>query len=650
MSASEKLEAALAYAARGYAVLPLQSCPNGACSCSKPKTCEHPGKHPRTEHGKDDATTDAAAIRAWWKRWPDANIGLSMGASGLAGADVDVRDGKVGLETWLDLKDELGAGIEDTAVVETPTGGLHFYYEAGPYRILSAENGLGMHVDVKAEGGYLVAPPSSIGAVEYAWAEGHELDRLAALPEALGTKLAYRTKKPKPAEGQAEERLVKGMPGGRHGGLMTLAVKMRNAGAGAEEIGAALHIAGAKRCSPPYTDADKIDGIVRWVMDLEAGKAQASASAEGYDLAPLDWQALLRDGVPEVEYISEPYLPKLARIWVWGQTGSMKSLWCLHEAARLSREGVRVSYFSEENPIGEELRRLSRMAPSSDYFRMFHRTGMDLADDKWIDALLAATKGDAVAFLDSWTDLWSGDEDSNRDMQKFDAGVLKPLQAQGVTPVVIHHMGHQQMFSDRGGATAGRGASSLGQKADVTLTFKSAGDDRFTIVYGKSRIGGTHHPPCSFKVEDTDDGRVEIAACESPEDRAVAELAETAAQAVLTAPRGYLTTTELRVVIGGSKSHQTAALALLGVDSRVHAGVEKVQTRDGKFRDSKVWRPAGGALGDGFDFAADGGVNASTHPPIGVGDGFMGSIPMPSNPSAKSGDGLGSTSTDGSAP
>jgi len=372
--------------------------------------------------------------------------------------------------------------------------------------------------------------------------------------------------------------------------------------------------------------------------------------AEGYELAPLDWQALLRDGVPEVEYIREPYLPKGARIWVWGQTGSMKSLWCEHEAASLSREGVRVSYFAEENPIAEELRRLAKLQPDPAHFRMFHRTGMDLADEKWVDALLAATKGDAVAFLDSWTDLWSGDEDSNRDMQKFDAAVLKPLQAQGVTPVVIHHMGHQQMFSDRGGATAGRGASSLGQKADVTLTFKSAGDDRFTIVYGKSRIGGLHHPECSFKVEDTDDGRIEIAETGSPEECAVEHLAELAVKAVLTAPRGYLTTTELRIAIGGRKERQTAAFAFLETDARVHAGVEKVQTRDGKSRDSKVWRPAGGVLEEGFDFAADGGLSGTTYPPIGVGDRLPTSILLPSDQSRDVGEHLGSTSTEEETP
>ena len=303
--------------------------------------------------------------------------------------------------------------------------------------------------------------------------------------------------------------------------------------------------------------------------------------------------------MPEVQYIREPYLPKLARIWVWGQTGSMKSLWCEHEAASLSREGVRVSYFSEENPLAEELRRLERLRPDPAYFRLFHRTGMDLTDEHWVAALLAATAGDEVVFMDSLTDLWSGDEDKNREVQQFDAAVLKPLQAQGVTPVTVHHMGHQQMFSNRSGATAGRGASSLGQKADVTLEFKAAGDNRFTIVYGKCRIGGIHVPQRSYQVEDTDDGRIEIVECASSDERGVEELAEKAVQAVLTVPQGYLTTTELRIAMGGSRSRQSEALLLLEHDDRVSVGDEKVRVKDGKRRDSQGLASRRGALGAG---------------------------------------------------
>ncbi len=40
------------------------------------------------------------------------------------------------------------------------------------------------------------------------------------------------------------------------------------------------------------------------------GDGDNGTGDDGYDLTPLDWPALLRDGVPEVEYISEPYLPR----------------------------------------------------------------------------------------------------------------------------------------------------------------------------------------------------------------------------------------------------------------------------------------------------------------------------------------------------
>jgi len=334
----------------------------------------------------------------------------------------------------------------------------------------------------------------------------------------------------------------------------------------------------------------------------------APVAADGLVLVPLDWPTLLRDGVPPVEYIAEPYFPKGARIWVWGATGTAKSLYCLWQATRLSREGVRVAYFSEENTIQEDLRRLSKLEPDAEHFRMFHRTGMDLADANWIAAMLVATAGDDLVFLDSWTDLWSGDENENRDVQRFDATVLKPLQAQGATPVVIHHTGHRQMFSDRAGATAGRGASALGQKADVVLEFKDAGEGRFTIVYGKCRIGGIRQPQRCFIVQDTDDGRVDVTPAESPEELAVLQLADKMVGAILTSSEHQLTTNKLRLMVGGRREHQTAAMALLEVDSRVRCDIAKVQTADGKRRNAKVWRSAdGNPLGERFDILADGG-------------------------------------------
>src|SRR5688500_3317712 len=73
------LDYALAYARRGWAVFPVHTIVHGACSCTK--SCgKQAGKHPRTQHGHRDATTDPAIIRKWWTQWPDANIGIATGA------------------------------------------------------------------------------------------------------------------------------------------------------------------------------------------------------------------------------------------------------------------------------------------------------------------------------------------------------------------------------------------------------------------------------------------------------------------------------------------------------------------------------------------------------------------------------------------
>ena len=73
------LESALHYGRRGWPVFPLHSVrrrpvfvPAGLRRNS--------GKHPRTEHGLLDATTDPDRIRSWWARWPDANVGIPTGA------------------------------------------------------------------------------------------------------------------------------------------------------------------------------------------------------------------------------------------------------------------------------------------------------------------------------------------------------------------------------------------------------------------------------------------------------------------------------------------------------------------------------------------------------------------------------------------
>ena len=59
------LQAALAHADRGWPVFPVHSLREYGCSCGKPD-CDSPGKHPRTNHGFKDVTTDTQQVKHWW--------------------------------------------------------------------------------------------------------------------------------------------------------------------------------------------------------------------------------------------------------------------------------------------------------------------------------------------------------------------------------------------------------------------------------------------------------------------------------------------------------------------------------------------------------------------------------------------------------
>lgn len=147
------LDLALAYAARGWAVLPLLK---GT-------------KKPATSHGFKDATTDPVSIRRWWSMYPDANVGIATGiVSGIVVVDVDCKAGAKGFESLRALPE-----LPETFQVETPSGGEHFYFAVSePW---SGGEHLGSGIDFKADGGYVVAPGSMAGGGTYSIVNDVEL-------------------------------------------------------------------------------------------------------------------------------------------------------------------------------------------------------------------------------------------------------------------------------------------------------------------------------------------------------------------------------------------------------------------------------------------------------------------------------------------
>ena len=150
------LRQALEYAKRGWAVFTVWRCyPDGTCRCPKGQECDRPGKHPRPRYGHNAATTDTTQIRGW--KWETANIGIATGAtSGLVVLDIDSLKG--GEASMNKLIDRLGR-LPKTLKVRTGHG-WHLYFEHPGGRLKTIADAIAPGVDIRADGGYVVAPPS----------------------------------------------------------------------------------------------------------------------------------------------------------------------------------------------------------------------------------------------------------------------------------------------------------------------------------------------------------------------------------------------------------------------------------------------------------------------------------------------------------
>jgi predicted P-loop ATPase len=269
------------YLAQGWAVFPVYEIgPDGKCACGSPpgRSCS-PGKHPRTARGLRDATTDPRVAAAWWAQWPSANVGVATGkASGLVVVDLDVKPAQGGrpaldgVSELVRLEAEHGA-LPDTLRSRTGRGGLHlfFAYPDGVERIKSSAGEVAPGVDVRAEGGYVVVPPSNHESGQrYRWLNP-DVRQLAELPGWLLERLSARRRRPAAPSTGATASGREFPEGKRNAGLTAVAGRLRRAGLDAAAIEAALLVENATRCKPP----------------LEAGEvAKIAASVSRYDPAP----------------------------------------------------------------------------------------------------------------------------------------------------------------------------------------------------------------------------------------------------------------------------------------------------------------------------------------------------------------------------
>lgn len=269
------LAAALSYANRGWPVLPIRpesKVPFGALA----------------RHGLQNATTDPGTIRQWWTAAPTANVGIRTGViSGLVVLDVDPR--RWGDEALRELEHQHGK-IPETVEVLTGGGGRHiFFTHPGPAAVIRNAAGLAglPGLDLRGDGGYVVAPPSlHASGRTYEWEASSHPDQvpIAPMPGWLLALVQPRatTVGPPPLQDAIGD-------GNRNSTLASLAGVMRHRGMTVEAIRAALLAENVRRCVPPLPPAE-VERIATSIgrydpgsNGIRGGKSRASAVLELVD-------------------------------------------------------------------------------------------------------------------------------------------------------------------------------------------------------------------------------------------------------------------------------------------------------------------------------------------------------------------------------
>src|SRR6516162_259501 len=139
---TDMLAAALKYARHGTPIFPVDPA----------------DKSPLCAHGFHDATANERQVRRWWRRWPNAMIGMPTGPrTRIWVLDVDAE--LIATHPMARLY-AIHGPLPNTAASDTPRGGMHFFFRWDGANIRNSIGKLGPGVDVRGVGGYVVIPPS----------------------------------------------------------------------------------------------------------------------------------------------------------------------------------------------------------------------------------------------------------------------------------------------------------------------------------------------------------------------------------------------------------------------------------------------------------------------------------------------------------
>lgn len=248
---NEIFDAAIKYAKRGWSVFPVRK-----------------NKTPYTNNGFKDATTDPQVITNWWKKFPDANVAIATGSksNGLVIIDIDIDEDKGihGDESFQDWCNDEGLYIDSLTAV-SGRGGKHLYFTSTEK--YGCKIGALPGVDIKGEGGYIIAPPSIHENGNAYFFDGDEdEDEIVCLQEDSDAEYFFNEMfKGSSGENKPLEIPKEVNEGSRNDMIFKMAASLQARGTADDIILAACQGYNEKNCHPPLSD-EELEGIVTNVL------------------------------------------------------------------------------------------------------------------------------------------------------------------------------------------------------------------------------------------------------------------------------------------------------------------------------------------------------------------------------------------------
>ncbi len=453
-------------------------------------------------------------VEAWLAKHPDSNWGIDAGKSGLLIVDVDTKQGKQGAASFEEL--DLVHGMPPTFTVKTPSGGFHHYYQG------SSRNRIGMMpgIDIRAAGGYVVAPGSTIAGVPYEIISDIKpktapgwLVSMVGVPKAADSNrdtLPCLVDEARAHENAVEyatlaEPAIEGLGGDTR--TFVVACQLRDLGVSQEACLDILLQHWNPRCEPPWDERDlerKVIHAYRYAKDRPGNESPEAKNLEATQIFDSPVSSVARPAVTLRKY-DDIGLRSLPREWVvedWiplgpaaftlftGDGGTGKSIVSIDLGLAVAGgdtwHGIQttqmpVLYISCEDDEDEIDRRVyahrtfpgreGRMASDRPFY-VESRTGknslLSMCRDGVttkgpfygeLDALLSQIPGDRkLLILDTLVDMFGGNENSRPEVNMFVKTVIGSLALKHNATVILIAHPPKSTGATYSGSTAWNGA------------------------------------------------------------------------------------------------------------------------------------------------------------------------------------------------